>query len=598
MFKGFLFFLREGWKCDKKYVLWLFAKQLIAATLPIAGALLPKFLLDEVLGRAEVSTLISLVLGFALYILIANALTEFFTWDEFTHRMQVFRKFHLKLYERLVYADYESIDSAEYQQMRQRAEKFLYCNYKGFGYLLTCAVNILGQLLTLVGLIAVLSVLDAGFVLLFAALTVLCSLIENRAAKKALAMHMKAADSERAIFYYSNLFQSAEYAKEIRLSAAQQPLLAHWLTAAKYNNSCYKGANRYHIRSGIARAGFGFVQTCAAYLFMLQKVLNDSMSVGTLTMCVGAVSSFSEALRSLLHSFNEIRAYDLYYDDLDTFLNRPAQLRESGKAPVEAQPHRIELRNVSFRYPGAETWSLKNVSLTLEKGQRLALVGENGSGKSTLVKLFCRLYDPTEGCILLDGRDIRTLDYDSYLAQFSTVLQDFKLFDLPVRENLTLGRDADDATLMELLHRVGLDERIRTLPHGLDTHIGRTFSEEGFEPSGGEAQKLALVRALLRDAPVIVLDEPAAALDARAEYDLYRQFDELVQGRSAVYISHRMSSCRFCDRIAVLDGGELIEEGTHEELLARGGRYAELYTLQAQYYLDQPSCEKPVQIDP
>ena len=589
MFKGFLFFLREGWKHEKKYVLWLFARQLIAATLPIAAALLPKLLIDEVLGDAQTGTLAAFVLGFALYMLVANALTEFLLWDEFTHRLQFSGKFHLRMYEKLVYADYANIDSPEYHAMRARAEKFLYCNYHGFGYLLSCAVNVIGQVLTLAGLMAVLLALEAWFVLGFALLTVLCSLMENRAAKKALSLQMQAAETERITTYYSDLFQSAEFAKEIRLSGAQRHLLHRWEKDNLRSIACYRGSNNCYIRAGAARAGFTFVQQCAAYAFVLNKVLQGSMSVGTMTLCVSSVTAFGEALRSLLGSINELRAYDLYYDDLDEFLNLPVKMRENEALPIRAQTHRIELKNVSFRYPGAETWALRNVSLTLEKGQRLALVGENGSGKSTLIKLLCRLYDPTEGCILMDGRDIRTLDHDQYLQQFAAVFQDFRLFDLPLRDNLTLGHAHTDEELMQALRRVGLAGRVASLPQGLDTYVGRLFSEEGFEPSGGEAQKLALARALLRDAPVIVLDEPAAALDARAEYELYRSFDEMVQGKSAVYISHRLSSCRFCDCIAVLDGGDLIEEGTHEELLARGGRYAELYSMQAQYYTDGKS---------
>ena len=586
MFKGLLFFLREGWKYDKKYVLWLFFRQILAATLPIAGALLPKIIIDELLLDARIGTLAAAVLGFALYLLLANVLTEFLFWDEFTRRLHVSSRFHLRMYEKLIYADYAGIDSPDYHQMRTRAEKFLYCNYHGFGYLLTCAVNIIGQALTLLGLITVLSVLDVWFVLQFAALTVLCSLAENRAAKKALEKQMQAAETERVTSYYSNVFQSAQFAKEIRLNGAQEWLLDRWKQDDDRSNACYAASNGHYIRSGMTRAGFGFVQQVAAYVFLLGKVLAGSLSVGTLTMCMGAVTSFSDALRSLLQSLNEIRAYDLYYDDLDAFLNRPAGMRENQALPVPMQTHRIELCGVSFRYPGAENPALKNVSLTLECGQRLALVGENGSGKSTLVKLLCRLYDPTEGCILMDGTDIRTLDHDDYLAQFAAVFQDFQLFDLPLRDNLTFGKDIPEEELLQILRRVGLEERIKTLPQGLDTYVGRLFSEEGFEPSGGEAQKLALARALVRNAPVIILDEPAAALDARAESELYRQFDELVRGKSAVYISHRMSSCRFCDRIAVLDGGELIEYGTHEELMRRGGRYAELYALQAQYYTD------------
>ena len=329
-----------------------------------------------------------------------------------------------------------------------------------------------------------------------------------------------------------------------------------------------------------------FRSQCAAYGILIAKVVTGSVSIGSFTMCVSAVSSFADAMRQILDSLNEIRAYDMYYDKLDEYLNVPQTLREGRRLPVKDGPHEVRFENVSFRYPGAEVWALRNVSLMLREGERLSLVGENGSGKTTLIKLLCRLYDPIEGRILMDGIDIRDLDYEQYLAQFSTVFQDLQLFDFSLRENIALERNVPDQKILEILDQVGLKERVETLPNGLDTHVGRTFDEQGFEPSGGETQKIALARALCKDAPVVVLDEPTAAMDPRAEYELYRRFDALVGGKTAVYISHRMSSSRFCDRVAVLDGGRLVEYGTHAELIALNGHYAELYALQAQYYTD------------
>ena len=285
-----------------------------------------------------------------------------------------------------------------------------------------------------------------------------------------------------------------------------------------------------------------------------------------------------------MESLAEIRLYDGYYEDLDAYLHLPQKLRESGTGPVAAKTHTIEFQNVGFRYPGQENWALRGVNLTLRPGEKLAVVGENGAGKSTFVKLLCRLYDPTEGRILLDGVDIREYDYDGYMAQFSTVFQDYRLFSMSLRDNVALALPADDHRVELLLRQVGMGPRLDSLPKGIHTHVSKLFEEDGFEPSGGEGQKIALARALYREAPVVVLDEPAAALDPRAEYELYRQFAALVAGKSAVYISHRMSSARFCDRVAVFAKGRLTELDTHDDLMARGGEYAQLFALQAQYY--------------
>jgi len=276
----------------------------------------------------------------------------------------------------------------------------------------------------------------------------------------------------------------------------------------------------------------------------------------------------------------------MYYDHLDEYLNVPMRLRTGTQLPPPAGQHRIEFRSVSFRYAGAEKWALRRISLVLEPGEKLSIVGENGSGKTTFAKLLMRLYDPTEGEILLDGVDIRRIDCDRYMELFSAVFQDFQLFSMSLRDNIALGLPVSDEEILHALDQVGLSGFVRSLPRGLDTHIDRLFDENGVIPSGGEGQRIALARALIRNSPLILLDEPTAALDPRAEYEIYQGFDSLTKGKTAVYISHRLSSSRFCDRIVVLHGGEIIECGTHDELISLAGRYAELYRMQAQFYTD------------
>lgn len=585
MFKGLRFFLREGWKYDKKYVIWLMLYQLVNSMIPVVSALLPKMVIDELTGAQRVERLVVYVAVFAGYLMIANGLSAFFFWDGFTHRTNVAAEFDLWLHERLTLADYGRLESPAFHDMQTKAKKFLTCDYHGFGYLLDCAMRIIGQMFTLLGLIAILLTLNVWFVALFVALALLCSLVESRAAKMTMKLRMGLVQTERMWMYCSGLFEKEQWAKEIRLNGIGKWLLAKERHYTYTDNEAYRRSNNHYIRSGVTRAGLTFLQQCAAYVFLIAKVLSGGMGVGSFTMCIGAVTSFADALREIMSSLAEIKAFDMYYDKLDEYLNVPQTLRQ-GRLPVENKQHTIEFRNVSFRYPGAAVWALRNVSLTLREGERLSLVGENGSGKTTLIKLLCRLYDPIEGEILMDGVDVRKLDYDDYLAQFATVFQDLQLFDFSLRDNLALGRNIGDPKLLEVLAQVGLRERVETLPNGLDTYVGRTFDEQGFEPSGGEAQKIALARALCKDAPVVVLDEPMAAMDARAEYELYCGFDKLIGDKSAVYISHRMSSSRFCDRVAVLKNGKLVEYGTHDELLAQQGHYAELYALQAQYYTD------------
>ena len=250
--------------------------------------------------------------------------------------------------------------------------------------------------------------------------------------------------------------------------------------------------------------------------------------------------------------------------------------------------HEIEFKDVSFRYPGCEQYTLRHINLKFQVGKRLAVVGQNGSGKTTFIKLLCRLYDPTEGVILLNGVDIRQYRYEEYLSIFSVVFQDFTLTDFTLGQNVASGEKYDKARVEECLKKAGLEERLKNLPLGTETYLSKTFSKEGVDMSGGEKQKIALARTLYKNAPFIILDEPTAALDPIAEAEIYSKFNEIIEDKTAIYISHRLSSCRFCDEICVFDKGTVVQQGSHEGLLAvENGKYHELWTAQAQYYTSE-----------
>lgn len=302
-------------------------------------------------------------------------------------------------------------------------------------------------------------------------------------------------------------------------------------------------------------------------------------------MYIGAITSFASSLKTVISSITEIRAYDMFYEDLDEYLSLPTKLREGKRKISVNDDYTIEFKNVSFKYPGSEKFSLKDINITIKSGTKLSIVGENGAGKTTFVKLLMRLYDPTEGEILFNGVNIKDIDYELYMALFSTVFQDYKLFALSLKENVALSLPINEMKVQQVLERVGLGEKLHKLPKGINTAVYKNFDETGFEPSGGEGQKIALARALYKDAPIVVLDEPTAALDPRAEYEIYQNFNYLVEGKTAVYISHRLSSTKFCDAIIVLNNGEIAEYGSHNELInKKNGLYKELFHMQAQYY--------------
>ncbi|MGI6174280.1 MAG: ABC transporter ATP-binding protein [Christensenellales bacterium] len=589
MLKGFVFFFKQGWKHDKKYILWLFLLQIVHAITPISSALLIKLVIDELSGLGRVGYLALYVLFFAGWICISEMLSSFLTKDCFTHRCRVDAAFGFEMHQKLAMADYERLESPEFIDMQAKAKKFLTCDYHGFGYLLDCGASIFGQVITIAGLLAILSTMRSWFVLLFAVLAVAASLIESKAIQKAMKLSMEVVKHSRLWVYYGELFEQPKCGKEIRMNGMMHWLLGKEREVVEKAIDNIARQNGFYIESGVKRAALSFLQNGIAYGVLIRNVLAGGLGIGTFSMCISALTSFSKAVREMTDRITEIRAYDFYYAQLDAYLHIPQALRKGKRLPEADTAHRFEFVDVGFRYSGSENWALRHIDIVIEPGQRLALVGENGSGKSTFAKLLCRLYAPTEGKILMDGIDIREYDYDRYLELFSTVFQDFQLFDCSLRDNILLGRAMNGDALDEIIEKVGLAEKIGTLPRGKDTTVGRRFDEEGFEPSGGEAQKIVLARALCKDAPVILLDEPTAAMDSRAEYALYNRYKDLIGDKTSLYISHRLSACRFCDRIAVLHQGSLAEYGTHEELMSLGTEYAELYKMQAQYYTDTPA---------
>ena len=346
-------------------------------------------------------------------------------------------------------------------------------------------------------------------------------------------------------------------------------------------------------KGGMLHAGSAAI-TCIftgfVYVFVCLKAWAGAFDVGAVTQYVAAVTAMAKGVSDLLAQVGDMRNNTGFLKQALDFLDIPSVMYK-GSLTVEKRSdnrYEIEFRDVGFKYPGSESWALRHVSTKFRVGEKLAVVGQNGSGKTTFIKLLCRLYDPTEGEILLNGIPIHKYNYAEYMNIFSVVFQDFKLLGLPLGENVAGRSQYDRAKAERCLEKAGFADRLKSMPKGLDTTLYKDFDAEGIEVSGGEAQKIALARALYKDAPFIVLDEPTAALDPVAEYEIYTRFNDIVGNHTAIYISHRLSSCRFCDRIAVFDGGSIVQDGSHEQLLVdEAGKYAQLWNAQAQYYAEQ-----------
>lgn len=332
------------------------------------------------------------------------------------------------------------------------------------------------------------------------------------------------------------------------------------------------------------------ILTGIIYLFVCLKAWGKAFGIGAVMQYVGSITNIFMGISVLIEGMGTMRANGEFLKNSYDFLDIPNNMYQ-GSLTTEKRVDRqyeVEFKDVSFQYPGSEQWALRHVSMKFNVGTKLAVVGINGSGKTTFIKLLCRLYDPTEGQILLNGIDIRKYKYDDYIHIFSVVFQDFSLMALTLGENVAGGIEYDEDAVKECLHNAAFDETLTAMEKGLNTYLYKDLSKEGVEVSGGEAQKIAIARALYRDAPFIVLDEPTAALDPMAEAEIYSRFNDIVSDRTAIYISHRLSSCKFCDEILVFHDGIIVQQGSHIKLVSDElGKYYELWNAQAQYYVEK-----------
>lgn len=586
MIKGLLFFIKFSWQHEKKYLIYRILNQFVSSMIPIVAVIMPRYIINELMEQQRVAYICLYIGILAGYTFAASAISSWLSWTGFTHRIKISQAFDMFMHEKTVNADYADIESSRYLEMKEKAEKFLFGNWKGFSFVLDMAIEIIGKSFTLIGVIAVIASLNPLIVLLFVALVLISSYVEARVQRKQADMRLKLTPIERRTVYYAQVLEDFSYGKEIRVNGLGRWLMQreneHW----KYGYDTYVKSNALGIKSGVFGSFTNLVQQAVSYGYLVAQVLANSITIGDFSMYAGGVAAFSGAMRGVMQNIIEVSEYRKYYDAIEEYLDIPAKMRNNKRLPLPEGVHEIEFRGVSFSYPGQSGDALKNINITIRPGQKLSIVGENGAGKTTFVKLLCRIYDPTDGMILLDGTDIRDIDYDEYMTLFSTVFQDYKLYALSLKDNVALAESdtVSDAEVEFFLRRAGFGEKLDSLKDGVHTLVYRNFDDEGFEPSGGEGQKIALARALFKKAPIVILDEPTAALDPRAEHEVYQRFNDLISGKTAVFISHRLSSARFCDEIAVFKNGEIIETGSHDDLMIANGQYAELFAMQADYY--------------
>lgn len=576
----------------KKYPLFFILqvlKTLIEILQPFLGLYVSPLLVDELVTDRNIRKLVMYAAILVAGEFILSALLEMVLYKLRKYQERLDNYFSMQIARHSMALDFQLTEDKKALDQLEKAKTGMTW-YSGGAYgIAEQAFMFVGNVFKITGFITLIAVNAPWLILIISGYVAFNGFITSKCNAVDFAAYKRLAKINRLFGYFGWNIVDFRYGKDVRLYDARDMLVDKWVSYSEDNNATWKwqadSVYRYRVAGSIARA----VTTIMTYLYLGILAVRKVFSIGIFTQMIESANALDSTMNGLVWNVQDIIRRCNYAYEYVLFMEYPEAI-EKNTDKVQAGLYMIEFRNVSFAYPGTDRKVLEDINITIEPGEKLSIVGLNGAGKTTFIKLLCRLYDPTSGQILMDGKDIREYDYQEYMKQFAPVFQDFQLLRFTIGENI-LHKDPRQRTdeekekVDEIIRLVGLEDMVGKLGKGIDTTLFKIFEEDGIEPSGGEQQKIAIARALNKDAPVIILDEPTAALDPIAEYEIYRHFHTLVGNKTALYISHRLSSCRFCDRIAVFADGRIAEYGSHDELVnIPDGIYAKMFEAQAQYY--------------
>lgn len=578
------FLMKFAYKVNRSVFFAKIPQIILNIVSPFIPIIFVRSILDEITVGKDVKKLFLYVILFAVVSYVKDLLSSivnYYATSQTDITVKQIRNYLGKVVMDMPYSDAEQPRIRDFITRAQDGTNFT--------QVLDRMSGIITSIITILGLAAIIITIQP-IIFIFIALVVLFRIIADRKNRKLWdKWRPKYAPIMRKTNYYFRIMRTIDFGKEVRINNLQ-----NWIyNKADKNTDIYLNTSKRHNTelqfNNLLSITASILQECAVYVILAYRVVFKGMSIGDFSMYMTSVSTFSDNVSSIVDSISSFMETGMFVKDFRYCIEIAEKSEKSdGRNTNDIDRDNIVLKfnNVSFKYPNTDRFILKNISMTLKRGESVSIVGVNGAGKTTLIKLICRLYEPTEGEILLNGVDIRKYSYEEYIGLIGAVFQDFKLFSFSVRENVAFNENSDDDKILSCLYRSGLKKKIDNLSCGLDTNISKEFDSEGIEFSGGEGQKLAMARTLYKDAPIIILDEPTSALDPIAEAEIYSKFHSITEDKMAVYISHRLSSCRFCDKIVVLNEGMIAQYGSHDELMTEGGLYSEMWNMQAQYYVE------------
>ena len=597
MAQNSLYMVKLAWTNSEKKVVIL---SLLTAALAVATNIVNLYISPAILSAVErhagIGELLVTILGFTLATMLLAAASRYVSENTMWGRISVRTQIIKLLNHKTATTSYPNLEDKKFKALCDKAQISTRGNNEATEAVWETLTGLITNLGGFIVYILLLTNVQPILIAVILATSLISYFLSNYLNGYEYRHRDEAAVLEKQLSYMQKCEQDFEKAKDIRIFGLRPWLDELYDKALRACTAFYKKANGIYFWGSVADLVMAFVRNGAAYAYLIALVINKGLSVSEFLLFFSAVGGFSEWVTGILKNLNTLHKQSLELSTVRECLEYPEPFKFEEGEHITAEPDRkyeLRLEDVSFRYPGAEKFTLEHINLTLHPGEKLAVVGLNGAGKTTLIKLMCGFYDPTEGRVTLDGKDIRDYNRRDYYTLFSAVFQTFSVLAGSIKANVAQREDdIDMERVRDCVAKAGLTEKIESLPEGYDTKLERTIYEDATMLSGGETQRLMLARALYKNAPFVMLDEPTAALDPIAEADMYNKYNDMTKGRSSVYISHRLASTRFCDRIILIADGGIKEEGTHDELMAKGGRYAELFGVQSKYYKEEKSDEE------
>lgn len=583
------FMLRTSRKYAKSVFPLCIVLALLSAGKSVAELLIAPAILNKIELSASLGSVVFTIAAFALVLMLLSGLRSYVDTNALFGRIAVRSQgIYLSISRKYAKTSYPNLLNTDFLALGEKASAACSANSEASEAIWTTLTDLMTSCIGFIVYLALLTNLNLWLAALVAATTAVSYFASKRINEWGYLHRSEELELTKKIEYANKTATSREFAKDIRMFGLRGWLEDLWgSTMRLYSAFCAKRERKY-IWANIIDIVLTFLRNGIAYAFLIGITVKNGLPASQFLLYFAALSGFAQWVVEILDKLSVMHKQSLDISTIREFLDWDEPFDLNGGERIAFEPNKqyeIRLDDVSFRYPKADKDTLSHINLTVHPGEKLAIVGLNGAGKTTLVKLVCGFLDPTEGRILLNGEDIRKFNRNDYYALFSAVFQEFSVLDVTVKENVAQCVDGIDETrVWQCIDKAGLTEKIQSLPKGIETHLGRRVFKDGVEFSGGQTQRLMLARALYKNAPILVLDEPTAALDPIAENDIYQKYNDMTHGRTSFFISHRLASTRFCDRIIFVDGGKIAEEGTHDELLKNGGGYAYLFEVQSKYY--------------